>query len=264
MRSIPIEELKLLQREVLDDIVQFCQEHGLRYTLAYGTLLGALRHKGYIPWDDDIDIHMPRPDYEKFLSLYNNRNSDYSVVTHEMDRRYHVPFAKVYRKGTIVKEFFYKQNVFGAYVDIFPIDGIKDERQAWWCGQLIRCMYIKTSIFCERQSIARKLRLAVTKLILLPFTEHFILTRIARISTRYRYEECDQVCSFGSRTALREILPRTVFDEYTMLPFEGKEYRAPKGYDTYLSQKYGDYMTLPPVEKRVSTHDSQAYWTEEC
>ena len=81
MRSIPIEELKLLQREVLDDIVQFCQEHGLRYTLAYGTLLGALRHKGYIPWDDDIDIHMPRPDYEKFLSLYNNRNSDYSVVT---------------------------------------------------------------------------------------------------------------------------------------------------------------------------------------
>ena len=136
MRSRPIEELKLLQREVLDDIVQFCQEHGLRYTLAYGTLLGALRHKGYIPWDDDIDIHMPRPDYEKFLSLYNNRNSDDSVVTHEMDRRYHVPFAKVYRKGTIVKEFFYKQSVFGAYVDIFPIDGIKDERQAWWCDKV--------------------------------------------------------------------------------------------------------------------------------
>jgi lipopolysaccharide cholinephosphotransferase len=63
---------------------------------------------------------------------------------------------------------------------------------------------------------------------------------------------------------LKEILPRTVFDEHTMLPFEGKEYCAPKGYDTYLSQKYGDYMTLPPVEKRVSTHDSQAYWTEEC
>ena len=69
MKVIPIEELKLLQREILDDIVQFCEEHGLRYFLAYGTLLGALRHKGYIPWDDDIDIHMPRPDYERFLTL---------------------------------------------------------------------------------------------------------------------------------------------------------------------------------------------------
>lgn len=263
MKVIPIEELKLLQREILDDIVQFCEEHGLRYFLAYGTLLGALRHKGYIPWDDDIDIHMPRPDYERFLTLYNERNCDYRVVTHDIERRYHVPFAKVYRKGTIVREFFYKQSVFGVYVDIFPLDGIKHKWQAFLCGLCIKFMYIKTFIFCEQQSLARKLRIAVTKAILLPFTEHFILGMMKRISTRYKYNECDKVCSFGSRTALREILPRTIFEGHIILPFEGKEYRAPKGYDTYLKQKYGDYMTLPPVEKRVSTHDSQAYWTEQ-
>lgn len=94
MKVILIEELKLLQREILDDIVQFCEEHGLRYFLAYGTLLGALRHKGYIPWDDDIDIHMPRPDYERFLTLYNERNCDYRVVTHDIERRYHVPLQR--------------------------------------------------------------------------------------------------------------------------------------------------------------------------
>lgn len=263
MKVIPIEELKLLQREILDDIVQFCEEHGLRYFLAYGTLLGALRHKGYIPWDDDIDIHMPRPDYERFLELYNNRTSNYKVVTHDLERCYHVPFAKVYRKGTIVKEFFYKQSVFGVYVDIFPLDGIKHKWQAFLCGQCIKFMYIKTFIFCKQQSLARKLRIAVTKAILLPFTEHFILGMMKSISTRYKYSECDRVCSFGSRTALREILPRAVFEKHIMLPFEGKMYHAPRGYDTYLKQKYGDYMTLPPVEKQVSTHDSQAYWTEQ-
>ena len=91
-----------------------------------------------------------------------------SALTHEQERRYHVPFAKVYRKGTIVNEFFYNQSVFGVYVDIFPLDGIKSSRQAYWCGQCIRFMYIKTSIFNNRQTLMRKARLAVTKLILLP------------------------------------------------------------------------------------------------
>lgn len=260
MKPIDTAQAKRIQIEILDDIVSFCEEQELQYCLAYGTLLGAVRHKGYIPWDDDIDIHMPRADYERFIELYNKRESDNSVVTHEQCRKYHVPFAKVYRKGTIVNEFFYKQSVFGVYVDIFPIDGIKKRSQAWWCGQFIRCMYIKTSIFCKRQTTARKLRLAITKLILLPFSEHFILNRIRKISTRYNANECDKVCSFGSRTAIREILPRSVFDSYSTLTFEGKEYRVPGDYHTYLSHKYGDYMQLPPEEKRVSTHDSQGYW----
>lgn len=260
MRQIELSEVKRMQIEILDDIVSFCEAHGLRYFLAYGTLLGALRHKGYIPWDDDIDIHMPRPDYEKFVALYNSDKNCNAVVTHEKNRRYHVPFAKVYRKGTLVKEMFYKQSVFGVYVDIFPLDGIKEKWQAFICGQCIKFMYIKTFIFCKHQSLARKARIAVTKLILLPFTEHLILGTMKRIATRYGYDQCTQVCSFGSRSAVREILPREVFEKSTMLTFEGKPYRAPQGYDRYLRQKYGEYMTLPHEEKRVSTHDSQAFY----
>lgn len=260
MQAIGIDELKRMQKGILDEVVAFCEEHGLRYYLAYGTLLGAIRHKGYIPWDDDIDIHMPRPDYERFIELYNSKPArGYEVVTHELDRHYHVPFAKIYRKGTIVNEFFYKQSVFGVYVDIFPLDGIKSRWQAYICGQCIRFMYIKTSIFCDRQTLARKARLLVTKMILLPFSSHFILKTMRKIATRHRYGECAQVCSFGSRTCLREILPREVFDGHTTVEFEGSSYRAPQGYDRYLTQKYGNYMQLPPEEKRVSSHDSQAY-----
>ena len=260
MKAIGIEELKKIQKDILDEVVAFCEENNIRYFLAYGTLLGAIRHNGYIPWDDDIDIHMPRSDYERFIELYTRKqHSEYKIVTHKLDRRYEVPFAKIFRKDTLVNEFFYKQSVFGVYVDIFPLDGIKSKWQATVCGQCIRCMYIKTMIFCNRQTFARKARLFATKLILLPFSSHFILKSMRRIARKYNYDECDKVCSFGSRTAIREILPRDVFDDYVTVTFEGSDYRAPKGYDRYLTQKYGNYMQLPPEDKRVSSHDSQAY-----
>ena len=260
MQAIGIEELKKIQKDILDEVVAFCEENNIRYFLAYGTLLGAIRHNGYIPWDDDIDIHMPRSDYERFIELYTRKqHSEYKIVTHKLDRRYEVPFAKIFRKDTLVNEFFYKQSVFGVYVDIFPLDGIKSKWQATVCGQCIRCMYIKTMIFCNRQTFARKARLFATKLILLPFSSHFILKSMRRIARKYNYDECDKVCSFGSRTAIREILPRDVFDDYVTVTFEGSDYRAPKGYDRYLTQKYGNYMQLPPEDKRVSSHDSQAY-----
>ena len=259
MRSIPIEELKLLQREVLDDIVQFCQEHGLRYTLAYGTLLGALRHKGYIPWDDDIDIHMPRPDYEKFIGLYNNEADNNEVVSHELDSNYRVAFAKVYRKGTIVKEFHFKPDLFGVYIDIFPLDGLKDRKLASKCGEIRRLMHIKNSIFLSNMPFMRKVRLAVTKLLLLPISLNVLKKKIKEYATKYRYEECDTVYSSYSRLAAREIFPRSIFDGYKSVLFEGKEYRAPLDCDTYLSALYGNYMQLPPEEKRISTHNSQAY-----
>lgn len=263
MREIGIEEHKKILLDILDDVTAFCEEHGIRYFLAYGTLLGAVRHNGYIPWDDDVDIHIPRPDYERFMELYNNAGRPYKVIAHETDRGYNVPFAKVHHTKTVVHEFLYKNpGTFGVYIDIFPLDGLKKPLQATLCGQCIRFMYVKSSCFSKGQTLARKLRLAITKTILLPFTRHFILSAMRKIATRYNFADCDKVCSFGSRTAVREILPRDIFDTYIMMPFEGRKYRVPKGYDRYLRAKYGDYMTLPPEEQRVSTHDSQPYWRD--
>ena len=262
MREISTEELKRIQIEILDDVVAFCKQHNLRYYLAYGTLLGAVRHGGYIPWDDDIDIHIPRPDYEKFLELYNSANSINQVVSHELEQSYRVPFAKVYRKGTIVKEFHFKPDVFGVYIDIFPIDGLKDERQAHQCGEIRRYMHVKNSIFTDKMTLARKIRLAITKIILLPVTLHKLQERIRKTATQRSYEESNLSFSSYSRLAAREIFPRAIFDGYKPVTFEGKEYRAPIDCDCYLKALYGNYMELPPKEKQISTHNSQAYYID--
>ncbi len=260
MKKISGEELKRIQIEILDDVVAFCQQHGLRYFLAYGTLLGAVRHQGYIPWDDDIDIHMPRPDYERFMQLYNKDANSNIVVSHELDGRYRVSFAKVFRKGTIVREFHFKPDVFGVYIDIFPLDGLKDASQARRCGEIRRFMHVKNSVFSKEMSLMRKLRLAVTKLILLPISLNTLQKKIKAIATMHDFDECDIVYSSYSRLAAKETFRRCIFEDYKMVLFEGKAYRAPLDCDAYLSALYGDYMKLPPEEKRVSSHNSQAYY----
>lgn len=263
MREITGEELKNIQVEILDDVVAFCRHHNLRYFLAYGTLLGAVRHGGYIPWDDDIDIHMPRPDYEKFIELYNREQDCCNrVVSPEIDKRYRTAFAKVYRKGTIVREFHFKPDVFGVYIDIFPLDGLKDNNQAHECGQMRRFMHVKNSVFTSGMPLLRKLRLAVTKTILLPFSINALQRKIKSMATKRNYNESEYVYSSYSRLAAKEQFPRAIFDDYSVVTFEGKEYRAPLDCDTYLRALYGDYMKLPPEDKRISTHNSQAYYVD--
>lgn len=259
MEAIQEKELKGIQLDILCDVAAFCEKHGLRYFLAYGTLLGAVRHKGYIPWDDDIDIHMPRPDYEKFLNTYNNKGNSNVAVCNENDPHYRVAFAKVYRKGTIVKEFHFKQDVFGVYIDIFPLDGYAGRKQAHRCGELRRYMHVKNSVFLPQMTFARKLRLAATKFILLPFSLKSLFKAIKKSATECAYDNSVKVYSSYSRCAEKEVFPREIFDNYKMIPFEGKEFRAPIECDVYLSALYGDYMTLPPADKQISHHNSQAY-----
>lgn len=260
MKKIEIEELKKIELEILDDVTNFCKEHGLRYFLAYGTLLGAIRHKGYIPWDDDIDIHMPRPDYEKFLNLYNKEQKNNKAIAPEINPKYRYPFAKVYRKDTIVKEFHFKPNDFGVYIDIFPLDGYAGEKQAYQCGELRRYMHVKNFIFLPEMKISRILRLTITKLILLPFGIRKMIAKISSIAQQKKYNDSELVFSSYSRFAAKEIFPRSIFEGYQHVTFEGKEYRAPLDCDVYLRTLYGDYMTLPPEEQRYSTHNSQAWY----
>ena len=129
MKRVTPEELKTIQLDLLQKTADFCEQNGLRYFLCGGTLLGAIRHKGYIPWDDDIDIAMPRPDYDRFCMTFNQPNSVYRVKSLFTHPNYICAFAKVYDNRTLLKELHYKGIHFGVYIDILPVDGVKDSAQ---------------------------------------------------------------------------------------------------------------------------------------
>ena len=129
MKIITSEELKAIQLDLLQKTADFCKENGIRYYLCGGTLLGAIRHKGYIPWDDDIDISMPRPDYDRFISMFNKPENDYQVIDMSNNKKYGLPFAKVHDTRTFVDELQYTKDQFGVYIDIFPIDGVGEDEQ---------------------------------------------------------------------------------------------------------------------------------------
>lgn len=126
MRLISFEEHKKIQLSILRDIDVFCQKNQIKYFLAFGTLLGAIRHKGFIPWDDDIDIAMPRPDYNKFILSFNGMVDNLKVLAPEIDLDYYAPYANVYDTRTVLEEKGTSHLKFeiGVKIDVFPIDGV--------------------------------------------------------------------------------------------------------------------------------------------
>ena len=259
-KVIEIEDLKRIQLDILIDIDEFCRRNEIRYSLAYGTLLGAVRHGGYIPWDDDIDICMPRPDYERFVSSYNNHL--YKCYSHNYVYEYLLPFAKVADERTIMDEKMYQKDVFGVYVDVFPVDGYQSKWQIIVSRWLTRFLNTKKAILDGKRSFVKNAIMRIGKIVLLPFSINDILKWQEFVSTNIDFNtslECEIFCS---STVEREIVPSSFFKEYCMVSFEGHSFKAVREYNRYLNALYGDYMQLPPVEKRVAHHIFNAWWKE--
>lgn len=261
MRSINLEELKSIQLDILQDIADFCDTNAISYFLAYGTLIGAVRHSGYIPWDDDIDIAMPRPDYDRFIAMYNTNTSHMKVVDIVTDRHYGFPFAKVYDSRTIMNENQYKQDVFGVYVDVFPIDGISDIKQMRKSIFLNKLLNTKKANYTHR-SFKKQVEIFIGKIVLLPFSAHFILRLLDDNARKYSFGETDKAAYVSASYVVQGIVDTSVFRETLLHEFEGKMFRIPKGYDQWLRSIYGDYMKLPPEDKRVPQHIFEAWWKE--
>lgn len=261
MKTIKPDELKIIQLNILDNLSKFCIKNKIHYILSYGTLIGAVRHNGYIPWDDDIDICMPRPDYERFLSLFNKKNENYKVMEHRIDKNYKLPFAKVYDTNTIINEYLYIKDNFGVYIDVFPIDGIKSDNQIKLSILYNKLLNTKRAIIKNSQrSILKKVILSIGKIIIHPISIHCILKKITNISTIASFNDSQYAANIVSPYGKCEIMPKELFQEFTMHKFENGEYKIPKEYDKYLKNIYGDYMQLPPIEKQVTHHFYKAYW----
>lgn len=269
MKALTPEEIKQIQTELLLELASFCDQNGITYFLGYGTLLGAVRHKGYIPWDDDIDVWMTRPEYDKFLKLYKekNQNPRFALVCPcEKVSRY--TFLKMVDTRTvkIEKGVDYSNGYLGNDIDIWPLNGEpqSDNTYKKWCKKLrftYLCFFGAISKW-RYGGFKRRAKMFILKLY--AGSKEKWLKRSNRLHKLYPYDTSEYVGSIISLYNIRnERFRREWFEESVLLDFEGYKLKAPKRYHEILTQKYGDYMQLPPEKQQISRHENNVFWKED-
>ena len=262
MKTINLDELRSIQLDLLQKTTEFCENNGLRYFFFVLTLIGAIRHKGFIPWDDDIDIAMPRSDYDRFVKTFNQPKNYYQVVNLDTNPHYEYCFAKVFDNRTIMKELHYPGDTFGVYIDIFPADGVKNKFQIRKIMMLHKLLNTKRANYYHR-TISKKIINTFGKLLLLPLSARQIARWMDNEARRYAFCSLPSAGLIANPLGLGEKVDKSVFDGDIYQEFEGGKYRVPVGYDTWLRSIYGDYMQLPPEEHRVTHHTFEAWWKDD-
>ncbi len=257
-----LRKLQLLELQILKDIATVCEKHHIRYYLAYGTLLGAVRHKGFIPWDDDIDLLMPREDYIKFHEVIQKEMGDKYTIESDITKKDYYSFSGRLRlNGTTYPEEPLEdvQTHTGIFVDLMPLDDLKTNKglllnlrgyAAFWMSAL-RAIAHGTKFSQEKFRTMGKMLYPFA----LPFRGELSRKIFETLSMSKSQKDGDyfaNLTSFGNWK--KSLVPKDVYGEGVKLQFEDAEFWAPKDYDTVLKQCYGDYMCPPPVEQQVAAH----------
>lgn len=256
-------ELQEIELEIFDAIHAFCEARGLRYSLYGGTLIGAIRHKGFIPWDDDIDLIMPRPDYEIFCREF--KADGFSVHDHRNDPSYVYPFAKVYHDGTVLVEDCFPRIKSSVYVDIFPVDGFPDKgislQKARRSREInMKWVWYKYSPFWRKErALYKTFLLWCLRSILCFFSKSYFIERFQRDVRKHGFENNPFVADMTWGYGAKQCVPASAFESFVCVDFEGRKAKAIVGWEQYLRNVFGDYMLLPPLEKRVSNHSFKAW-----
>lgn len=260
MRQLTVEETKKIAVDILDVVTQFCEERGINYWIDYGTLLGAVRHKGFIPWDDDIDIGMLRPDYDRFMKEFNGYNPRYEFHSIENDPDFVWPFGKVIDNRTVGVREHMKYATYGINIDIFVHDNAPDDDETARKMYRLRHFYVKMSfirfkgIFAQTGgNVLKRLCTYAFRAMLKIFPRSYFTRKAVENSKRYMFANTRRVGEFVS--GYHSLIDKSIVRELVDMEFEGKNYKAPARYDEVLTQYYGDYMTPPPPEKRTRTHN---------
>ena len=268
MKKIGLDELKIIQLNILDVVDKFCKENGINYFLDCGTLLGAARHSGYIPWDDDIDIGMLRDDYNKFLKLFNKENSRYQLKAVEIDDKFLYPMGKILDTNTILYEPNKENGIkLCINIDVFVYDNAPDDNKK--CNKMfkrrdlynkLRYVQIRPDKY-DHSSLLKRIKRFFLKIYIKFLPQNYYTKKIISNSKKYINDNTKRIGNFVGETKF--VCDKDVFKSHTTLTFEKRKYPVPIGYDTYLTNFYGDYMKLPPIEKRISRHEFEAYVLDE-
>ena len=256
--------VQIYMLEITKEIKRVCDENGIHYFLDSGSLLGAVRHHGFIPWDDDMDVGMLRDDYEKFLKIAPEKLGEHFLLqTWENDPGYGQPFAKVQLRDTTYLENNAENTncQHGIYVDIFPYDNFPDfpdKKQGktlhfYKILMIAKCKY-KPWKKQEKTNIKKFVGYIPIRFIALFISKKGLIKKYNTLAEKYNHQRTKNKFPQGISHYGKWIMPSEVLENLTQIPFENIQFSVPEDYDAYLTHGYGDYMKLPPEDQRENRH----------
>lgn len=270
-KELSIKETQQISLEILHEVSSICEELNLRYFLMYGTLIGAIRHQGYIPWDDDVDIMMPRKDYKQLLNYFYENRDKYphlEIFNHDVNPKYPYMITRISDNRYIIEMVNEDQYGMGVFIDIYPFDGLGNtleeaKRYAKKGDLLSSICYQSTRKHFKMETTTNSLK----KVLKFPFYcfsklvgKEYTQKKLKKFEEEKDYDSSKYVgCIVWLSGGQKDIFERRWLDDFIMKPYEQYEFRVPKEYDKVLSHIYGDYMCLPPVNERVGHHEYKVY-----
>lgn len=261
-----MEESKSIMIKILESIDKCCRDNNIKYSLCWGTMIGAIRHHGFIPWDDDIDVMMSREDYNRFLEVYDD--SAYGVYTPMKIKNCVQIITKIYDKKTCVFSHNYPKSQFGIWISIFPYDNVPDDNLKIW--ELKRTFWTfsyqsKVARFLTTDSLKKRIVKSLMKFLLFPFSSFWLYNRVEVCLTAYNGHQTKRVCLWtgvGKTKTTFLYFSKEWFDEVIDVDFENIKTKIISGYDQFLKSRYGNYMKLPPESERVFKHNFKSYYID--